>query len=78
MSIATATPRKVPTKRRVPAAKCVAGGAVGSQALVGQALLDDMEVYRKKVAASPKSARNFLTRLGVMTRSGRVKTLIRG
>lgn len=78
MSIATASPRNISAKRRARAAKSAAGSALGSQLLVGQALLDDMEAYRKKVVASPESARDFLTRLGVMTPSGRVKTLIRG
>lgn len=48
------------------------------QFLTGQALLDDMEAYRKKVAATPDTARDFLTRLGVITPSGKTKKLIRG
>lgn len=72
MPSATASPKK-PAK---PAARnCVVSGG---QFLTGQALLDDMEAYRKKVAATPDSARDFLTRLGVMTPSGKVKKLIRG
>lgn len=79
MSVATASPpKKMPAKRRLRAAKSVAASALGSQPLVGQALLDDMEAYRRKVAATPESARDFLTRLGVMTPGGKVKTLIRG
>lgn len=80
MSTAATAPRK---KLAKPAAcarvvKSAAGGALSGQLLTGQALLDDMEAYRKKVAATPKSARVFLTRLGVMTTSGKVKKLIRG
>lgn len=59
-------------------AKSVAGSTLSGQLLTGQALLDDMEAYRKKVAATSKSARIFLIRLGVMTTSGKAKKLIRG
>lgn len=51
---------------------------VRGQSLTGRALLDDMEAYRKEVSATPESAREFLTRLGVMTSSGKIKKLIRG
>ena len=78
MPTATATPRKKIAKSRRPGvAKSVAVSAQLGQPLSGQALLKDMETYRKKVAATPKSARNFLTRLGVMTPSGKPKKLIR-
>lgn len=46
--------------------------------LTGQALLIDMQAYHKRVAATPESARAFLTRLGVMTSDGKAKKLIRG
>ena len=72
MSIASAA-----TPHRKTSSKSIAS-ASGCQLLTGQALLDDMEAYRKKVAATPESARDFLTRLGVMTPGGKVKTLIRG
>jgi hypothetical protein len=80
MSTATVNPRKKPAKlvARSRTGKSVAGSALRSQLLTGQALLEDMGEYRKKVAATPKSARDFLTRLGVMTPSGKVKKLIRG
>jgi len=80
MSATTATPRKKTAKplARTRAAKSVAASVLLDQPLTGQALLSDMEAYRKKVAATPKSARNFLTRLGVMTTSGKAKKLIRG
>lgn len=75
MSTATATPRKKPAK---PVARTRAAKSVAASALTGQALLENMEAYRKKVAATPASARNFLTRLGVMTARGKAKKLIRG
>lgn len=50
---------------------------VAATPLTGEALLADMKAYSKGVSASRKDARDFLTRLGVMTASGKVKTLIR-
>jgi hypothetical protein len=78
MSTATTAPRKKLAKPAARGVKSAAGGALSGQLLTGQALLDDMEAYRKKVAATPKSARVFLIRLGVMTSSGKAKKLIRG
>lgn len=75
MPSATAAAPKKPAKL---AGRARAVASAGGQLLTGQALLDDMEAYRKKVAATPDSARSFLTRLGVMTPSGKVKKLIRG
>ena len=46
--------------------------------LTGQALLDDMDAYRKQVTSSPEAAQSFLVRLGVLTKGGKAKTLIRG
>lgn len=48
----------------------------GVRCLSGQALLDDMASYGKKVAATPESARDFLRRLGVLTKDGKRKDLI--
>jgi len=76
MPSATAAAKKKPAKTAAHA-RTVASVACG-QFLTGQALLDDMETYRKKVAATPASARDFLTRLGVMTPKGKAKKLIRG
>lgn len=76
MPSATATAQKKPAKS--VARTRVAASAACGQFLTGQALLDDMEAYRKKVAATPDSARDFLTRLGVMTPGGKAKKLIRG
>lgn len=46
--------------------------------LTGQALLDDMDDYRRQVTSSPAAAQSFLRRLGVLTKGGKTKTLIRG
>jgi hypothetical protein len=46
--------------------------------LDGHALLRDMVAYRQRIASSPDMARGFLTRLGVMTPDGDLKTLTRG
>jgi hypothetical protein len=46
--------------------------------LTGKELLDDMDVYRKNVTNTPGAARDFLVRLGVMTKDGKTKNLIRG
>jgi len=48
----------------------------GMRCLSGQALLDDMTAYGKKVAATPDSARDFLHRLGVLTKDGKRRDLI--
>lgn len=81
MPTATATTRKKPAK---PSARTRTGVSVKASSmpaikqLAGQALLKDMKEYHKKVAATPESARGFLTRLGVMTSDGKAKKLIRG
>jgi hypothetical protein len=74
------TTQKKPAKHAVRgrAAKSLKAGTLGGQVLTGQALLIDMQAYHKKVAATPESARAFLTRLGVMTSDGKTKKLIRG
>jgi imidazolonepropionase-like amidohydrolase len=78
MSIATThkKPAKFTTRTRIP--KSIKAGILGGQMLTGQALLVDMQAYHKRVAATPESARAFLTRLGVMTSDGKAKKLIRG
>lgn len=45
--------------------------------LSGQALLDDMEAFRKQVNATPETARAFLIELGLLTKSGKPKQLIK-
>ena len=79
MPTATATSRKKPAKPAARAGASVkANSESGIKQLTGQALLKDMKAYHKKVAATPESARDFLTRLGVMTSDGKAKKLIRG
>ena len=55
------------------------GSVVNASAglLTGQALLDDMGAYRRQVTSSPEAAQSFLQRLGVLTKGGKTKTLIR-
>lgn len=55
--------------------KSKAGSVLRVQLLTGQALLKDMKAYRKKVASTPESARDFLTRLGVKSTSGKAKAI---
>ncbi len=43
-----------------------------------QELLDDMEAFRRKVTATPETARAFLIGAGLITKSGKPKQLIRG
>ena len=74
----TVTTRKKTAKPAAHTAKSIKIRAHGGQLLTGQALLIDMKAYHKKVAASPRSARAFLTRLGVITSDGKAKKLIRG
>ncbi len=44
--------------------------------LTGQALLDDMEAFRKEVTATPEAAREALRRIGVLGEDGKPKRLI--
>jgi hypothetical protein len=57
------------------APKVLRNVSVAPRELSGQALLDDMEAYRKEVTATPEAARSFLIRLGVMDPDGNMKTL---
>lgn len=45
--------------------------------LHGKALLADMARFRKEVTSSPEAARAFLQSIGVLSKSGKRKTLIR-
>ena len=45
--------------------------------LAGSAVLADMQAHRRQVTATPDTARDFLTRVGVLTPSGKLKQLIR-
>lgn len=74
MSTATANRKKsvkITTSSRTSKSVKVSG------ALTGRALLRDMETYHREIIATPKSAQDFLTRLGVITSSGKAKKLIR-
>lgn len=44
--------------------------------LTGQALLDDMEAFRKEVTATPKTARKVLRHIGVLGKGGKLKRQI--
>ena len=74
--------RKKSTSRRKVVARSYGAvrGAAGPSGglLTGQALLDDMDDYRRQVTSSPAAAQSFLQRLGVLTKGGKTKTLIRG
>ncbi len=70
-----ASPRKV-VVRTTQAIGSVVNASGGL--LTGQALLDDMDAYRRQVTSSPEAAQSFLQRLGVLTKGGKTKTLIRG
>jgi hypothetical protein len=59
------------------AAKNAAFETPQAKVLVGEALLRDMAKHRKQVSATKESARQFLIDLGVLTQSGKRKTLIR-
>ena len=48
-----------------------------TQVLAGEALLRGMAKHRKQVSSTKESARQFLIDLGVLTKSGERKTLIR-
>ncbi len=58
--------------------KRVVSQVAAARELSGQALLQDMRRYQKAVTSTPDAAREFLTRLGVLTATGKTKRLIRG
>lgn len=53
------------------------GRALRGSMLTGQALVDDMQAFGREVAADPALAKNLLIKMGVMTKAGKLKTLIR-
>jgi hypothetical protein len=59
------------------AAKNASSETPRTKVLAGEALLCDMAKHRKQVSATKESARQFLIDLGVLTKSGKRKTLIR-
>jgi len=66
------------SRAKIKASKALGDVSVAPRELSGQALLDDMAAYRKKISASPEAARDFLVRLGVMDPDGTLKTLTDG
>lgn len=46
--------------------------------LHGKALLADMARHRKEVTSSPEAARDFLKSIGVLTKTGKRRKLVRG
>lgn len=46
--------------------------------LAGRELLDDMARFSHELRTDPEKARQFLRDLGVLTKSGRPRRLIRG
>ena len=67
---------KAPAKKATAKPSKVAMHSVGNP-LAANALLADMQAHRRQVTATPDTARDFLTRLGVLTPSGKLKQLIR-
>ena len=73
MKVATKAPVKKATAK---SSKVAVHGSVGNP-LAANALLADMQAHRRQVTATPDTARDFLTRVGVLTPSGKLKQLIR-
>lgn len=76
------TTTKKAAKTAVKAASCKvvrasSGSALRSNMLTGQALIDDMQAFGREVAADPALAKDLLMKMGVMTKTGKLKTLIR-
>ena len=46
--------------------------------LYGSDLIEDMKKHRERVTATQESAKRFLMDLGVLTKQGKPKKLIRG
>jgi len=63
--------------RRKAAKAPQAGPVVYRTFATHQDLLDDMEVFRRQVTASPEAARAFLYKAGLITKTGKQKQLIR-
>lgn len=76
------TTNKKPAKIPVKAASCKvvrasSGSALRGNMLTGQALIDDMQAFGREVAADLALAKYLLMKMGVMTKTGKLKTLIR-
>lgn len=72
MKIAT----KAPAKKVTSKSSKILVPSVGNP-LAANALLADMQAHRRQVTATPDTARDFLTRVGVLTPGGKLKQLIR-
>lgn len=70
------TATKTRAKKATTKSRKVAMHNVGNP-LAANALLADMQAHRRQVTATPDTARDFLTRVGVLTPSGKLKQLIR-
>ena len=57
--------------------KAVNGDKVTKHFSTHQELLADMEEFRKKTLSTPGAARQFLIDTGLLTKSGKVRQLIR-
>lgn len=82
MSTVVKSTAKKPAKTAVKAAsgkvvRSSSGSALRGTVLTGQALIDDMRAFRREVAADPKLAQELLIKIGAMTKTGKLKTLIR-
>lgn len=82
MKAATKSSAKKHTKATAKAVSCkvvraASGSALRGNMLTGQALIDDMQAFGREVAADPALAKDLLMKIGVMTKTGKLKTLIR-
>ena len=82
MNTVVKTTAKKPANTAVKAASCKvvrasSGSALRGNMLTGQALIDDMQAFGREVAADPALAKDLLMKMGVMTKTGKLKTLIR-
>ena len=78
--VKTTTKKSAKTAIKAASGKIVhtsSGSALRGTVLTGQALIDDMRAFRREVADNPTLARELLMKMGVMTKHGKFKTLIR-
>lgn len=61
----------------VQAAAAKTAAATRRNAVSGEVVVADMRAFRAKIAADPRQARDLLVRIGAMTKTGKLKTLIR-
>lgn len=72
----SSTPRRAVARSESPHSER-ASWSSAPRYLTGSALLEDMARYGKELLAEPSLAKQFLRELGVLTKSGRRKSLIR-